>query len=80
MDQQRAFLPRAPEQFIVDIALKLKSETFPQSEEIVMWDDLHKVVHRGAGVVGGKGRVFTSGKVFGEEVLGGEQAAFTREP
>jgi hypothetical protein len=30
------------------------------------------------GVVGGKGRVFTSGKVFGEEVLGGgSQASFT---
>ena len=73
------FFRGAPEQFIVDIALKLKSETFPQSEEIVMAGTISTklyIVERG--VVGGKGRVFTSGKVFGEEVLGGgSQAAFT---
>ena len=73
------FFSGAPDGFIVDIALKLKTETFPQGEEIVHAGQISTkmyIVERG--VVGGKGRVFTSGKVFGEEVLGGgSQAAFT---
>ena len=73
------FFHGAPDGFIVDIALKLKTETFPQGEEIVHAGQISTkmyIVERG--VVGGKGRVFTSGKVFGEEVLGGgSQAAFT---
>ena len=57
---------------MVDVALKLKSVTFPQGEEIVRAGALSTrlyIVERG--VVGGKGRVFTSGKTFGEEVLNG---------
>ena len=72
------FFSGAPDGFIVDIALKLKTETFPQGEEIVHAGQISTkmyIVERG--VVGGKGRVFTSGKVFGEEVLGGSPAAFT---
>ena len=73
------FFRGAPETFIVDVALKLKSETFPQGEEIVRAGAISTrlyIVERG--VVGGKGRVFTSGKTFGEEVLnGGAPTAFT---
>lgn len=73
------FFRGAPRQFIVAIALKLSSETYPQTEEIVTAGEISTkmyIVERG--VVGGKGRVFTSGKVFGEEVLGGgSQASFT---
>ena len=71
MDQQRALLQGAPDNFIVDVALKLRSETFPQGETIVKAGAPSTklfIVERG--VVGGKGRVFTSGKIFGEEVLG----------
>ena len=73
------FFRGAPETFIVDVALKLKSVTFPQGEEIVRAGAISTrlyIVERG--VVGGKGRVFTSGKTFGEEVLnGGAPTAFT---
>ena len=63
------FFRGAPDLFVVDVALKLKSVTFPQGEEIVRAGALSTrlyIVERG--VVGGKGRVFTSGKTFGEEV------------
>ena len=74
------FFKGAPDLFVVDIALKLKSFTFPQGEEIVRAGARSArlyIVERG--VVGGKGRVFTSGKTFGEEVLNGGNAptAFT---
>ena len=74
------FFRGAPDLFVVDVALKLKSVTFPQGEEIVRAGALSTrlyIVERG--VVGGKGRVFTSGKTFGEEVLNGGEAptAFT---
>ena len=73
------FFRGAPDNFIVDVALNLKSETFPQGETIVKAGALSTklfIVERG--VVGGKGRVFTSGKTFGEEVLnGGTPTAFT---
>ena len=73
------FFRGAPGRFVVEIALKLMSETYPQSEEIVRAGEISTkmyIVERG--VVGGKGRVFTSGKVFGVEVLGGgSQAGFT---
>ena len=74
------FFRGAPDLFVVDVALKLKSMTFPQGEEIVRAGALSTrlyIVERG--VVGGKGRVFTSGKTFGEEVLNGGEAptAFT---
>ena len=73
------FFRGAPDNFIVDVALKLRSETFPQGETIVKAGALSTklfIVERG--VVGGKGRVFTSGKTFGEEVLnGGTPTAFT---
>lgn len=73
------FFRGAPERFIVDLALKLKSETYPQTEEIVLAGEIStKMYIVEKGVVGGKGRVFTSGKVFGEEVLGGgSQTTFT---
>jgi len=72
------FFIGAPKQFVVDIALKLTSVTYPQDEEILRVGEFSTqlyIVERG--VVGGKGRVFTSGKVFGEEVLGGGVAGFT---
>ena len=74
------FFRGAPNLFVVDIALKLKSMTFPQGEDIARAGALSTrlyIVERG--VVGGKGRVFTSGKTFGEEVLNGGNAptAFT---
>ena len=73
------FSEAAPDGFIVD-ALKLKARAFPQGRgDCPRRANLHQdgIVERG--VVGGKG-VFTSGKVFGEEVLGGgSQAAFTAE-
>lgn len=72
------FFRGAPKQFVVDIALKLSTVTYPQDEEILRVGEISTqmyIVERG--VVGGKGRVFTSGKVFGEEVLGHGVASFT---
>mmetsp|Transcript_27390 Transcript_27390/g.89649 ORF Transcript_27390/g.89649 Transcript_27390/m.89649 type:complete len:686 (+) Transcript_27390:150-2207(+) len=73
------FFRGAPQDFVTEIALTLGSETFPQSEEIIKQGELATkmyIVERG--VVGGKGRVFTSGKVFGEDILAGEgEATYT---
>lgn len=65
-----------PTEFTVSISLMLKTETFPRGETIVkMGDAAEKMYIVERGVVGGKGRVFTSGKVLGEESLCGEMTA-----
>mmetsp|Transcript_9796 Transcript_9796/g.34132 ORF Transcript_9796/g.34132 Transcript_9796/m.34132 type:complete len:698 (+) Transcript_9796:423-2516(+) len=64
------FFRGAPHDFVVDVALLLSVKTFPPEEEIIKMGDAVDcmfIVERG--VVGGKGRVFTMGKVFGEEAL-----------
>ena len=65
-----------PPEFVVSISQMLRTETYPRSEVIVkMGEEATKMYIVERGVVGGKGRVFTSGKVLGEESLCGSMAA-----
>lgn len=66
------FFVGVPRDFVIEVALILQSCTYPQNEEIIKVGalcDKMFIVQRG--VVGGLGRVFTSGKVFGIEILCG---------
>jgi len=67
------FFHQAPTEFLEEIAQTLNVETFPQGEKIIHGGEVNErlfIVQRG--VVGGKGRVFTAGKVFGEDILCGD--------
>jgi len=74
--QQVPFFDGAPKEFVTEIAQILQSETFPQGEEIIKEGEIGVkmyIVQRG--VVAGKGKVYCMGKVFGEDILGGEIAS-----
>jgi len=65
------FFHEAPIQFIQGIALRLDLETYPQSETIqVEGEQCEQMCIVQRGLVGGKGRVFNTGKVFGEILSG----------
>lgn len=70
------FFKNAPAPFIARIAKVLHTYTYPQGEEVIQVstkvESLY-IVQRG--VVGGRGRLFTTGKVFGQDILAGEGCA-----
>eukprot|EP00854_Cymbomonas_tetramitiformis_P004820 gene4820-5888_t len=70
------FFRNAPAPFIASIAKALQTKTFPQGEDVIQVSSKVEslyIVQRG--VVGGRGRLFTSGKVFGQDILAGEGCA-----
>lgn len=64
------FFAGGPPEFMVEIALRLETETYPQWEEIIHANDQAEkmyIVERG--VVGCRGRVVVRGKVIGAELM-----------
>mmetsp|Transcript_24771 Transcript_24771/g.68993 ORF Transcript_24771/g.68993 Transcript_24771/m.68993 type:complete len:217 (-) Transcript_24771:624-1274(-) len=60
----------APRDFIVEIAMQLQSETYPQSELVIHMNDIpHKMYIVERGIVGCKGRVTVRGKVIGADLM-----------
>jgi len=65
-----SFLRQTSTTFLTDISLSMRLVVFPPGENIIsMGDPVEAMYIVERGVVGGKGRVFNRGTVFGEEVV-----------